>query len=67
MKFYRRWQPVSALTFDLDDTLYDNRVVIVRAENLLLEWLAARCPEMAEFDWPQCRQCAPRPLPRILP
>lgn len=53
MKFYRRWQPVSALTFDLDDTLYDNRVVIVRAENLLLEWLAARCPEMAEFDWPQ--------------
>lgn len=53
MKFYRRWQPVSALTFDLDDTLYDNRVVIVRAENLLRQWLVARCPKMAAFDWPR--------------
>lgn len=50
MKFYRRWQPVSAMTFDLDDTLYDNRVVITRAEQLLLEWLAARCPKMAGFN-----------------
>ncbi|CZF84911.1 Flavin mononucleotide phosphatase YigB [Grimontia celer] len=53
MKFYRRWQPVSAMTFDLDDTLYDNRVVIIRAEQMLLDWLEARCPAMANFDWPQ--------------
>ena len=24
MQFYRRWQPVAAISFDLDDTLYDN-------------------------------------------
>ncbi|PMN69048.1 5-amino-6-(5-phospho-D-ribitylamino)uracil phosphatase YigB [Enterovibrio norvegicus] len=53
MKFYRRWQPVNALTFDLDDTLYDNRVVIVRAEQLLLDWLEDRCEAMAAFDWSQ--------------
>ncbi|WP_281545941.1 HAD-IA family hydrolase [Grimontia sp. SpTr1] len=53
MKFYRRWQPVSAMTFDLDDTLYDNRVVIIRAEQMLLDWLEARCPAMVDFDWPQ--------------
>ncbi|KXF82503.1 5-amino-6-(5-phospho-D-ribitylamino)uracil phosphatase YigB [Enterovibrio coralii] len=51
MKFYRRWQPVQAMTFDLDDTLYDNRTVILRAEQLLLDWLQARCPEMSAFDW----------------
>ncbi|MEZ8143624.1 2-haloalkanoic acid dehalogenase [Enterovibrio norvegicus FF-454] len=51
MKFYRRWQPVSALTFDLDDTLYDNRVVIVRAEQQLLDWLASHCPPMEAFSW----------------
>ncbi|EOD78958.1 2-haloalkanoic acid dehalogenase [Grimontia indica] len=53
MKFYRRWQPISAMTFDLDDTLYDNRVVIIRAEQMLLDWLEARCPAMVDFDWPQ--------------
>ncbi|MDG2898196.1 2-haloalkanoic acid dehalogenase, partial [Vibrio parahaemolyticus] len=24
MKFYRRIEPIKAMTFDLDDTLYDN-------------------------------------------
>lgn len=28
MIFYRRWQPVKALTFDLDDTFYDNHPYI---------------------------------------
>ncbi|WP_407331858.1 5-amino-6-(5-phospho-D-ribitylamino)uracil phosphatase YigB [Enterovibrio sp. 27052020O] len=56
MKFYRRWQPVSALTFDLDDTLYDNRVVIVRAEQQLLDWLEARCAPMEAFSWSQWQE-----------
>ncbi|MDD1783543.1 HAD-IA family hydrolase [Enterovibrio sp. ZSDZ35] len=51
MKFYRRWQPVQAMTFDLDDTLYDNRSVIIRAEQLLLDWLGEHCPDMSVFDW----------------
>lgn len=30
MRFYRPLGRISALTFDLDDTLYDNRPVILR-------------------------------------
>ena len=36
MHFYRRWQPVAAISFDLDDTLYDNGPAIVRAEQWML-------------------------------
>lgn len=32
MHFYRPLGPIAALTFDLDDTLYDNRLVIERTE-----------------------------------
>ena len=32
MRFYRPLGRISALTFDLDDTLYDNREVILRTE-----------------------------------
>ena len=32
MIFYRRWQPVKAITFDLDDTFYDNHPYIRKAE-----------------------------------
>ncbi|WP_028024262.1 HAD-IA family hydrolase [Enterovibrio calviensis] len=56
MKFYRRWEAVSALTFDLDDTLYDNRVVIVRAEQKLLDWLEEHCAPMAAFSWSQWQE-----------
>ena len=36
MQFYRRWQPVAAISFDLDDTLYDNGPAIARAEQWML-------------------------------
>ncbi len=32
MHFYRPLERISAITFDLDDTLYDNRPVIARTE-----------------------------------
>ncbi|SVK45665.1 flavin mononucleotide phosphatase [Acinetobacter baumannii] len=32
MHFYRPLRPLAALTFDLDDTLYDNRPVIRQTE-----------------------------------
>ncbi|MFM2480714.1 HAD-IA family hydrolase [Celerinatantimonas sp. YJH-8] len=40
MQFFRRWQPPLALSFDLDDTLYDNRPVIRRATQWMTDTLA---------------------------
>lgn len=54
MKFYRRIAPVKAMTFDLDDTLYDNYPVIVRMERELLSWLQHYHPavdHMDKADW----------------
>ena len=44
---------ISALSFDLDDTLYDNVVVIRKAESSLLDWLSEYVPleELHLFDW----------------
>lgn len=49
MKFYRGWRGVDALSFDLDDTLYNNHPVIRRAEQQLQLWLAARLPQTTAF------------------
>ncbi|MGF1725893.1 5-amino-6-(5-phospho-D-ribitylamino)uracil phosphatase YigB [Photobacterium nomapromontoriensis] len=45
MQFYRDFPPPKALTFDLDDTLYDNRPVIRRAEQAMYDWLASCHPQ----------------------
>lgn len=34
------------ITFDLDDTLWDMRPVLVRAEKRVKEWSKSRCPEL---------------------
>lgn len=39
---------IKALTFDLDDTLWDVWPVVIRAEQLLHDWLAARYPRIPE-------------------
>lgn len=39
---------IKAITFDLDDTLWDIWPVVERAERLLQEWLAARYPLISE-------------------
>ena len=39
---------IKALTFDLDDTLWDVWPVVERAEELLHDWLAARYPRIPE-------------------
>lgn len=41
MRFYRQLAPIAAITFDLDDTLYDNRPVIDKTEQELLNFI--RC------------------------
>ena len=39
--------PIRAVTFDLDDTLWDVEPAIERAERDLRAWLDANCPDMA--------------------
>lgn len=56
MKFYRGLKPIQAMTFDLDDTLYDNKPVIERAENGLQEWFCLHVPVLSEVSRPQWRQ-----------
>ncbi|ELI5396430.1 5-amino-6-(5-phospho-D-ribitylamino)uracil phosphatase YigB [Vibrio parahaemolyticus] len=59
MKFYRRIEPIKAMTFDLDDTLYDNHPVIVRMERELLTWLQQTHPAVAHMekaDWLQVKK-----------
>lgn len=54
-----RRQPIRAITFDLDDTLWDVWAVIVRAEQRLHEWLEAHHPRIPEmFTTLELRQLA---------
>jgi putative hydrolase of the HAD superfamily len=50
MIIYRRLGPIQAITFDLDDTLYENSSVIRRAEASLVAFLHSEYPQTAEFD-----------------
>jgi len=47
MKFYRGLQPIKAMSFDLDDTLYDNRPVIRRLTREVTEWFHLHHPVSA--------------------
>jgi putative hydrolase of the HAD superfamily len=40
--------PIACVTFDLDDTLWAVGPVILRAEERFYDWLAQRCPRIAE-------------------
>lgn len=69
MKFYRRLKKVSALSFDLDDTLYSNRPVMVRAEQQMLRYFAETLamPIAGERDfWRSFRQQALASEPRLI-
>ncbi|WP_305815297.1 5-amino-6-(5-phospho-D-ribitylamino)uracil phosphatase YigB [Photobacterium leiognathi] len=50
MRFYSQLMPVRALTFDLDDTLYDNRPVISRVEQAVILWLSKTLPSHLTLD-----------------
>ncbi len=59
MRFFRPLTPIHAITFDLDDTLYDNAPVIVQAESALQAYLAQHYPQTAQLSplqWQQLRQ-----------
>lgn len=54
MKFYRRYTPPVILSFDLDDTLYNNEPIIWAAEQKTVEYLAQLSPDFAHksiADW----------------
>jgi HAD superfamily hydrolase (TIGR01549 family) len=44
MIYYKKLKPIQAITFDLDDTLYENTSVIVNAERSLMELMHNRYP-----------------------
>ncbi|GAB2928674.1 HAD-IA family hydrolase [Rheinheimera gaetbuli] len=62
MQLFKALQPVSVLSFDLDDTLYDNTPVIAAAEQAMLQALAQHVPLTqntdSEFWWQQRRLLA---------
>lgn len=62
MQIYKALQPFSVLSFDLDDTLYDNKPVIAAAEQAMLTALHKQAPQTlatdSEFWWQQRRLLA---------
>lgn len=68
MKFYRSLPPLTAITFDLDDTLYDNHSVMLRLEARFLEWLNDNAAQMKRWDrkhWRVLREHALRRAPSL--
>jgi FMN phosphatase YigB (HAD superfamily) len=49
MKYYRAIKPFKAISFDLDDTLYDNHSIIIKANQAIIEHLNQTYPELAEL------------------
>ncbi|WP_414147899.1 5-amino-6-(5-phospho-D-ribitylamino)uracil phosphatase YigB [Erwinia sp. BNK-24-b] len=56
MHFYRSLRPIAAMTFDLDDTLYDNRPVISRTAKESHAFLQAYHPALNDFSPQQYHQ-----------
>ncbi|MEY4474724.1 MAG: hypothetical protein RL248_491 [Pseudomonadota bacterium] len=50
MHFYRSFERISAISFDLDDTLYDNRPVITRTEQESVAFLRQYHPNLAQLQ-----------------
>ncbi|QHM72860.1 5-amino-6-(5-phospho-D-ribitylamino)uracil phosphatase YigB [Mixta intestinalis] len=50
MHFYRRLRPINAITFDLDDTLYDNHPVIIKTTVESHRFLQGYHPELSGFS-----------------
>lgn len=54
MQVFLRPGAIEAISFDLDDTLYDNRPIIAAAEGALLDWLGKEYPKSDNWqaaDW----------------
>lgn len=62
MHFYRSLRPIAAMTFDLDDTLYDNFPVIRRTTQASHAALQAHHPALQDFSVQQYQQVRERLL-----
>jgi putative hydrolase of the HAD superfamily len=56
MIYYRKLSPIQAITFDLDDTLYDNFPYIIAAEKALTAFLHYNYPDTQDTDIEYWRQ-----------
>ncbi|MCC2617609.1 HAD-IA family hydrolase [Aestuariibacter halophilus] len=68
MRWYRRLPKPAALSFDLDDTLYDNTPVMRRAEQALRAYLHQEWPatqSLAPSYWRDCRDHVLSRQPRL--
>lgn len=68
MRYYRPLCAIAALTFDLDDTLYDNHPVMLRTEQQTLEFVRRYHPQLASIqpgDFQQMRQTLRAENPEI--
>lgn len=68
MQLFKALQPISVLSFDLDDTLYDNKPVIAAAEAAMLHSLAQHAPLTRGYDsdfWWQQRRLLAKATPEI--
>ncbi len=66
MKFYRNLQPFKVISFDLDDTLYDNREVITTAVTRFIQYVQnlTQCPSFKE-EWMGLKDQIARQNPRL--
>lgn len=68
MQLFKALSPVSVLSFDLDDTLYDNSPVLAAAEAAMLSALAQHAPLTRNTDsefWWQQRRLLAKKIPDI--
>lgn len=68
MQIFKALQPISVLSFDLDDTLYDNKPVIAAAEAAMLKSLAQHAPVTRGYNsdfWWQQRLLLAKATPEI--
>ena len=68
MHFYRSLQPIKAMTFDLDDTLYDNWPVIARVEKEMALWLHQTHPVSATIElneWQNIKRLVAQQQPQL--
>jgi len=69
MKYYRPLKPFKAISFDLDDTLYDNHPIIKKAEDDILAYLNQQYPELAQLtqaQWLSYKNLIAKELPQLM-
>ncbi|WP_094751301.1 5-amino-6-(5-phospho-D-ribitylamino)uracil phosphatase YigB [Psychromonas sp. CD1] len=69
MKFYRALKPFKAISFDLDDTLYDNHPIIKKAESDFLLYLNktyAQLSELTAHQWGLYKNHLLREYPQLI-